>query len=282
MTEPAEKALSKEEKRAQRVAKLASATPPTPAKAAAKTATKQAAKKAAKKTATPGGSSQPSSSKTTPAQKTTQKRSQVPKEYAKKAASSGRRAASKGTSSVLESHRKTASGVQAKYRKEKILGIAEMRPKVRMLAAEYVFAVVVCILFLFVPDKTYHEKMSRFFIQMTGVSGVFFMLALGSSSEKTSRWTIPFGLLIDVAMLIHLLRQNIIPNLVNPNLGKLPDHIEIPDGIPISYETQLDTYNQADYVPPFEIVPGITTNIPENPSIPPGADHSGGGSGIIV
>lgn len=146
------------------------------------------------------------------------------KPAAQRAVSSSKQVVERRVETAKESRRKTASAVESKYRREKVLGLAEMRPKTRMLAAEYMGAIVMAIIMLFLHDgeKTYHQRMSRFFIQMTGITGIFFVLALASSSEKASRYAVPFGLLIDVSMLIYLFKQGG-ANVINRATGVTSD-----------------------------------------------------------
>jgi len=153
------------------------------------------------KTSGPGGSPKKKVS-STPAQS-------AKRPAAQRAASSTKTVVERRVETAKQSHRQTASMVKAKQRKEKVLGIAEMRPRTRMLAAEYMGAIIMAIIMLFLhnDDKTYHQRMSRFFIQITGITGIFFVLSLASTSEKVARYAIPFGLLIDTSMLIYLFKQ---------------------------------------------------------------------------
>jgi len=132
------------------------------------------------------------------------------KSATQRAASGAKSSAKRSVESAKQSHKKTASAVDSKYRRDRVLGLAEMRPKTRMLAAEYMAAIVMAIILLFIHrdgEKTYHQRMSRFFVQMTGITGIFFVLSLGSSSERVSRYAVPFGLLIDVSMLVYLFKE---------------------------------------------------------------------------
>ena len=88
------------------------------------------------------------------------------------------------------------------------------KPRIRMLAAEYIAAILLAILALFFADGSYHEKMGKFFLQMTGLSALFFVLALTGTSIKAGRAAIMFGALIDIVILLNVTRK------VVPNLGK--------------------------------------------------------------
>ena len=173
--------------------KAASARTKAPSKASGKTASKPQAKPEPAKARKP---------ETPEARKSGSKRAV---QYAKR--ETGRRVQS-GMRSVKSEHQKTSSAVRGKYRRDKVVGLAEMRPKTRMLAAEYMAAIIIAVIFLFVSDKSYHEKMSRFFVQLTGVTGIFFFLALLGNSEKAGKWVVPFGLLIDLSMIGFLMRSH--------------------------------------------------------------------------
>ena len=142
-----------------------------------------------------------------------------------RAVSSTKSSAERRVQSANQSRQKTKSAVQSKYRRERVIGLAEMRPKTRMLAAEFMAAIVMAIIMLFLHDgeKTYHQRMTRFFIQMTGITGIFFVLALSASSEKAARYVIPFGLLIDVSMLVYLFKQGG-GKVIDQAVGSAPDN----------------------------------------------------------
>ena len=132
-----------------------------------------------------------------------------------------KREAGRRVQSARTEHAKTSSAVRSKYRRDKVVGLAEMRPKTRMLAAEFIAAIVIATIFLFVNDKSYHEKMSRFFVQVTGITGIFFFLALMGNSEKAGKWVIPFGLLIDLSMIAFLMKSGG-GNVITKSLGGTP------------------------------------------------------------
>lgn len=81
------------------------------------------------------------------------------------------------------------------------------KPRIRMLATEYIIGVALAIIALFYAQGSYHEKMGKFFVQITGLSALFFVLALTSGSAKASRSAIMFGALIDVVILLNLIRK---------------------------------------------------------------------------
>jgi hypothetical protein len=81
-----------------------------------------------------------------------------------------------------------------------------------MLAAEYLIGMMVAILVLFFGPGSYHVKMGKFFVQITGLSALFFVLSLTAVSERASRTAIMFGALIDVVMVL-LATRKIVPNL---------------------------------------------------------------------
>lgn len=165
-----------------------------------------------------------------------------------RAVSSTKSASKRRVESAKQSQKKTSTAVESKYRKDRVLGLAEMRPKTRMLAAEYMAAVVMAVIMLFLhnDEKSYHQRMSRFFIQMTGITGIFFVLSLAASSEKASRYVIPFGLLIDVSMLVYLFKQGG-ANVIDAALGSsTTDYGEI-----------LHNEEAAHPSPPTLIAPGL-------------------------
>jgi hypothetical protein len=199
-------------------------------------------------------------------------------QYAKR--ETGRRVQSARTS-VRTERTKTASAVRSKYRRDKVTGLAEMRPKTRMLAAEFIAAIVIATILLFVGDKSYHEKMSRFFVQLTGITGIFFFLALLGNSEKAGKWVVPFGLLIDLSM-IGFLMKNSGADVITRSLGGIPKNkpgsgepTPTPHqggtGGPIRV-TSAETYNAPH--PGGTGIPGVKTW--------PNSDQIGAGSGDTV
>lgn len=86
------------------------------------------------------------------------------------------------------------------------------RPRIRMLAALYIVAILMSVLALFYAKGSYHEKMGKFFMQMTGLSALYFVLALLGTSERAARTAIMFGALVDVVILLNITRK-ITPNL---------------------------------------------------------------------
>lgn len=88
------------------------------------------------------------------------------------------------------------------------------RPRIRMLAALYIVAILMATLALFFAEGSYHEKMGKFFMQMTGLSALYFVLALLGTSERAARTAIMFGALIDVVILLNITRK------ITPNLKK--------------------------------------------------------------
>lgn len=86
------------------------------------------------------------------------------------------------------------------------------RPRIRMLAAEYLFGILMAILLLFFGPGSYHVKMGKFFLQITGLSALFFVLSLTAASERASRTAIMFGALIDIVLLLNLTKK-VAPNL---------------------------------------------------------------------
>lgn len=88
------------------------------------------------------------------------------------------------------------------------------KPRIRMLAVEYIAAIFMAVIALFFADGSYHDKMGKFFMQLTGLSALFFVLALTGTSIKAGRAAIMFGALVDVAILLNVTRK------VVPNLGK--------------------------------------------------------------
>jgi hypothetical protein len=100
--------------------------------------------------------------------------------------------------------------------------------------------------------------MTRYFIQITGISGIFFVLALGSSSEKVARYAIPFGLLIDISMLMYLFKKGA-GDTITTDLG----------GTPASVQTAEEKARKAAYAEPhqpnepFYVAPGIPIQGPQ-------------------
>jgi len=102
------------------------------------------------------------------------------------------------------------------------------RPRIRMLATEYIVAIVLAILILFFSDGSYHDKMARFFLQITGISALFFLLSLTASSERAARTAIMFGLLVDLAILLNATRK-VAPALSTQGKPKKIAKIDIGD-----------------------------------------------------
>lgn len=71
-----------------------------------------------------------------------------------------------------------------------------------MIAAEYLAALFIVFLGVLRKDKGYHDKMHSTFFQLTGISAVYFLLALLSVGKKSARFAVTFGLLIDLAILL--------------------------------------------------------------------------------
>lgn len=211
------------------------------APAAAKVAEKKASNKAAKSAVASGSGS--------PEKKvSTSDGAPEKKPAAQRASETTKDAARKRVESAKQSHKRTALAVEGKKRKERVLSIAEMRPKTRMLAAEFIGAIVIAIIMLFLQDgeKNYHQRMSRFFVQMTGITGIFFVLSLVSSSQKAARYAVPFGLLIDVSMLIYLFKQG---------GGKVIDALT--GNATTDYAEIIHNEETAHGTPPTLIAPGL-------------------------
>lgn len=107
------------------------------------------------------------------------------------------------------------------------------RPRVRMLAAEYIVAIFLAIIALFWGTGSYHDRIGKFFLQVTGLSALFFILALTSNSERASRAAIMFGALIDVVLLLSVTKK------VTPNLTKTGSPATIP-------ASDMQDYNSSD------------------------------------
>lgn len=86
------------------------------------------------------------------------------------------------------------------------------KPRIRMLTALYIAAIIMAILALFYSEGSYHEKMGKFFLQITGLSAFYFAMALLATSERAARTAILFAALIDLVILINLTRKTA-PNL---------------------------------------------------------------------
>jgi len=56
-------------------------------------------------------------------------------------------------------------------------------------------------------------------VQLTGITVIFFFLALLGNSEKAGKWVVPFGLLIDLSMITFLMKNNG-ASVINAALGK--------------------------------------------------------------
>jgi hypothetical protein len=131
-----------------------------------------------------------------------------------------------------------------------------------MLAAEYMAAMAIAIIILFHDDgkSTYHQRMAKFFIQMTGITGLFFVLSLTATSERVSRYAIPFGLLVDVSMVIFAFKSGA-GQVFGQALGVTPK--ETPEQI----QHRLDVANPD--AQPDLIAPGLIISPPTVPrSIP--------------
>lgn len=195
------------------------------AKGAARAGEKGAQKAASRKPKTqPKSDSKPDTTKSTAKPKTSEGKSSknpTPESRSRRAVQYAKRETGRRVQSARTEQHKTSSAVRSKYRRDKVVGLAEMRPKTRMLAAEFIAAVVIATVFLFVGDKSYHEKMSRFFVQLTGITGIFFFLALLGNSEKAGKWVVPFGLLIDLSM-IGVLMRNSGADVITRSLGGTP------------------------------------------------------------
>lgn len=102
------------------------------------------------------------------------------------------------------------------------------KPRIRMLAVLYIAAILMAVLALFFAEGSYHEKMGKFFMQMTGLSALYFALALLATSERAARTTILFGALIDIVILLNITRK-ITPNLTKQGTPTPISQQDLPD-----------------------------------------------------
>lgn len=82
-----------------------------------------------------------------------------------------------------------------------------------ILVAEYLAAVGLSSLNIFVGDESYHERLSKFFVQVSALTIVFFLLALVAQSESSGKFATAFGGLIDVAILFRVAANGTISNV---------------------------------------------------------------------
>ena len=96
-------------------------------------------------------------------------------------------------------------------------------PRVRMLTAEYLIAVILGMIALVYMDGTYTDKMRKFVIQMTGISAVFFVMSIAGVSEKAAKVAIMFGALIDLSILFHTVK---VKKTQTPNAAEMTSEAE--------------------------------------------------------
>jgi hypothetical protein len=79
------------------------------------------------------------------------------------------------------------------------------QPKIGVLIAEWLLALV--LISVTVPmsgsSKGYQQTITSIMLRLTGLTGIFFALALIGTSQKAARFTIWFGLLIDLGIIYH-------------------------------------------------------------------------------
>ena len=260
-----------------KAAKAGMAAKARTAKGAASAGEKGARKAANAKTRAPQKTSGKTASKPQAKTEPTAKPSEATKSGSRRAVQYTKREAGRRVQSVKTEQRKTSSAVRSKYRRDKVVGLAEMRPKTRMLAAEFLAAIIIAVIFLFVSDKSYHEKMSRFFVQLTGITGIFFFLALLGNSEKAGKWVIPFGLLIDVSMIGFLMRNHG-GDVITRSLGGTPKSKPEPGGGPTSPGTPITPGGTGG---PIHVVSASSYNAPHpgGSGIPAGTEPVWPGTG---
>lgn len=69
------------------------------------------------------------------------------------------------------------------------------------LVVEYLAAAVLIMVGVVVGTDSYVKKMSHALVRLTALTGVFFVLALMATGEKSGKFAASFGLLIDIAVL---------------------------------------------------------------------------------
>lgn len=90
----------------------------------------------------------------------------------------------------------------------------------RVVSAEFGIAITLAVLALFFGHED--KAGTKFVMRMTGLSGIFFILALSSNSEKIGRYVMGFGLLIDVALALHLVVSGDNSSTTSPSDAPLP------------------------------------------------------------
>lgn len=163
------------------------------------------------------------------------------------------------------------SNLRTEKRRLKVANYLEFRPRARMITAEYLVAIILAVVHLFYDDKSYHAKMSRFFVQMTGITGIFFVLSLLASSEKVARPAIAFGGLIDLSIFFWVFKSGG-ASVINNALGVVPEQgaaagpgtrLEPGEGSPAGPGTQTHTISATKYDVPMyggssPVVPGVS------------------------
>jgi hypothetical protein len=80
-----------------------------------------------------------------------------------------------------------------------------MQPSVRILVVEWVLAAI--LITVTVPSekggKGYSEMMSTMMLRLSGLTGIFFALALIGTSQRAAKFSIYFGFIIDLGILYH-------------------------------------------------------------------------------
>lgn len=95
------------------------------------------------------------------------------------------------------------------------------KPRIRMLSAEYAFAILMVIVVLIWGNDSYSNKMGKFFMQVTGLSAIFVLMGLTSNSERASRPVIMFGAFIDVVIFLNAVSSLRSSVAVDPKTGKV-------------------------------------------------------------
>lgn len=142
-------------------------------------------------------------------------------------------------------HKQVRAAVSNAKTAKKTSRAVQSQPRTRMLTAEYFLAIVLAIVGLFYGDATYEVKMKQFIVRLTGISALFFILALAGASERAAKPVIYFGALVDIGMIFFIFRPG--------NLATQPNAPE------------MKTLSEPYYVThPLDVGQGDTSNPPPN------------------